>query len=338
MLLPDMDLLVRLCGRSSIGDLLLGSKIEGFGGNEALHRILRDFLNGKPVTDRRIRKLLDGVQAQAKTRPLSSGEAWQFPTLEAAEKEPKNSYFVSLNIWLAICPISSPNGKWASTAVPAFVEASAHLFGRFNEHGPAGLAKELRRLEGEEWSQWIHTIADSLESSNCSPEGAIAALQVFGLTYLINVYLMEHYEHDLDQLRKVLADLYYVQNGAVQPAMSYSGWMMRALHDGNFGKKAEFLTRLFGENETNIRDGWGMFSGEEDIPPYRKSLRILHDLKTFTSKAEEVGWELGLLLVTMVAKSSRHLMKFPSIQDITDPHQIAYDAVLTHIERASTAR
>ncbi|WP_394199358.1 hypothetical protein [Litoreibacter albidus] len=275
---------------------------------------------------------------KAKMRQLPSGDAWQFPPLEAAKKEPPNPYFVSLSIWLAICPKESLNGKWGSTAVPALVEASAHLFGRFNEHGPAGLAKELRRLDGEGWTQWVHTVADKLDSSNCSPEGAIAALQVFGLMYLINLYLAEHYEHDLNQLKKVLVDLYCVQSGVVRPAMSYSGWMTRAQHDGNFGTRTEFLSRSFEDNETHIRDGWDMFSGEGEIPPYRKSKKVLHRIKTFTSEAEETGWELGLLLVTMVAKSSRHLQKFPSIQDITDPHQIAYDAVLTTIERASTAR
>jgi hypothetical protein len=77
-----------------------------------------------------------------------------------------------------------------------------------------------------------------------------------------------------------------------------------------------------------------MFSGE-DIPPNRKFIRILRKLKIVTSEAEEAGWEFGLLLVTMVAKSTRHLEKISGAPNMTEPHQIAYDAMLAHVERAS---
>jgi hypothetical protein len=226
MLLPDIDLLVRLCGRSSVGDLLLGPKIEGQDDNQAEHRILRDVLAAKPVSDKRAERLLNGLAKYAKTRPWNSDEVDLFPAQEMPGKWPQDPYLVSLTIWDSICQIWAPNRKWASAVVPAFVKASGNLHGHFIEHDRAGLAYELRRMDGEEWTSWFHSIADQLESSEYSAEGAIAALQIFGLMYLINVYLAEYYEHDLDQLRKVLADLYCVQNGVVQPAMSISGWMV----------------------------------------------------------------------------------------------------------------
>lgn len=338
MLLPEIKLLVSFCGGRSIGEFLLGPECRAVGGNGAEHRILRDLLQGKPISRKRLQKLAEKILAHTKTL-MELPSDFKLPVIPDEVTEQHNApYLASLDFWDAICRSSPADQKWSTVALRRLINASLTLHRTFEKEGPPGLVRELRLIESGHLGLFLTSLADKIESSDTHIDSSVATLQVFGIISLINIFLVEKYEKDPERLRGAMDDLYYANEGVTRPCMSFAGWMRRVMDEGGYKKQADMLRHLCGSDEHAIRDCKRFLSGEI-IPPYQRSLTILQKLNLSKSTKELHQRALGLFLITLIAKSAKHLAIFSDIQSSNLPHAVGYDVILAHLdERARVSK
>jgi hypothetical protein len=340
MFLPNLDLFVKLCGASSVGNLVLGKEVRApqkDGGNQAKHRILRDILAGKAVSKKRLLTLMEAFREhwlKDENDPFPEKLYEVYTTInddnEASTPSPDQAV---LDLWYGIYS-NMPADELPRTREGLYnlLVASQQTNKLVQEEGPHALFRKLNAPGDPFWGTWFGFAVHPLEHANAIPDDIAEAFAIMGLLSLALVFWVETVENvEQDRERQELLikrsiNLFFaIEDGQAHPNLAVSNILETAYKQSEFKTKTEFIEKAFGNSKAKIRDAYKFLSGKE-IPTFDMTKKAL--LKCYASgDYDPKDHNSSIIMAQLMARSYRHLNKLKSgaVPDKDKPHFLYFD-------------
>lgn len=351
MFLPNMKLTAKLCGATSIGDVILPSEKKGLRGeNGAAHKILRDIFSGQPVSNKRLLKLLYVWVGQSKKRGLSIPPNALADVQKKIESAPSTEQLspdeIALEVWNSIYE-TLPDTVCPKTKnyLHNLLAASQSTNTLVVDKGANALFEFFSDADDPSWSSWFEFAVQPLRGSETIPDDISEAFKILGVLGLALVFLAESIENeDLDPEKKedfsikIFKLLFAVKDGQPHPHKSVARLLEYALEESEFETKIEFIRHAFNSSEdpeiceSQVREAKRYFSGSA-IPTYKKTKNAL-EVSGMINDGNRRDFEWMIMMAQLVARSHRHLdnLKSGPIPDKNKPHFLYYEMMRAHVE------
>lgn len=317
MFLPDINLFVKLCGVTSLGEVLLPKEVRVKGGNGAHHRILREVCEGKPVSPERLASLLSAIGEHLLPEDKARRECMVKQSLEEIESSPparENSRSaVSLEFWYRLYQLI-PEERRPRTKkhLYSLLATSQTTLRQIETQGPGSLAERCNAPDHQTWRSWYAQMARQLNGRDSIPEVVSLALSVMGALGLILVWVAESVgELDADEkgqqvlIEKAIELLLAVDGEQTHPKKSVAKILEYAYQESEFKTKIEFLHKAFGSSESEVREAKRFMSGFA-IPSYAQTIDAVSVCIDMNAEFER-NWSAFVLVAQFIARSSKRI-------------------------------
>lgn len=317
MFLPDINVFTKLCGVTSLGEVLLPSEVRVKGENGGLHKILRDVCDGKPISANRMAKLSSAIIEHL----LPDDEALREEALRQSRRaiasnppaRKASREVVSLELWYQLYR-SIPEARSPRTKqhLYSLLAASQATLREVEEDGLGCLAKRCAAADDQIWRPWFEYLALRLHGQNSIPDDVSLALSVMGVLGLALVWVVEGAEkHDLDGkeqevlVKNAIELLFSNADGQAHPKLAVANILKYALQEAKCETKIEFIHKAFGISGTKVREAKKFLSGAE-IPSHAQTMNAL-DVGIDMDAEDRRAWRMFVLVAQFIARSSRKL-------------------------------
>lgn len=347
MLLPDINLFAKLCGVTSLGEVLLPSEVRVKGGNGALHKTLRDLCDGKPISANRMTKLSSAIIEHLLPDDEALREDVLRQSLKAiASNSPARKVsreVVSLELWYQLY-LSIPEARSPQTKqhLYSLLAASQATLREVEKDGLGYLAERCEAADDQIWRPWFEYLARRLHGQNSIPEDVCLALSVMGVLGLALVWVAEGARNqDLDEkgqqvlVKNAIELLFAHADGRANPRMSVAYILEYARQEAKCITRIEFIHKAFGTSGTRVREAQKFLSGAE-IPSHAQTMNALNvgiDMDSDDRRA----WRMFVMVAQFIARSSRKLEELAGVSsfDVCQLYRNYFVALQAILEQRS---
>ncbi|WP_127115341.1 hypothetical protein [Shimia sediminis] len=333
MLLPDPKHFAKLCGATSVGEVLLGPELRCPGGNHTVHRNLRAVLAGKSISRSAFVEILEAVTKNF-ARESGTLRKPEVPDCRTNKMERDlESYEVTLAFWQGIANAFPERFAPLKTLIERLLNPSHNLWKIHKNEGDTALAEKLRMVESGSVGSFFEAVATELELGQNDDARPIEALQSFGLFTIVFAYIALFEKDDPEKMLAQWKLVFCEVDGRVHPEQAFSSWLLRIKDKSGHKTNSEFLEVAYGA--PGVRDGKKYLAGQV-VPPYKNSRQMLATLNLATDEDEWLGLQLGLIVVTLVARASKALKPTQHGKVDLRPHQVVYDHLVALLNERTT--
>lgn len=333
MLLPDPKHFAKLCGATSVGEVLLGPELRGPGGNHTVHRNLRAVLAGKSISKPGFQAIIEAVfqNYSRENGALKKPEVPEFCT-DKMQRD-SESYEVTLAFWQGIANAMPERFALLKTLIKRLLNPSHILWEIHKNEGDKALAEKLRMVEEGSVGSFFGAVATELELGKNDNAHPIEALQSFGLITITFAYIGLFEKDDPEKMMALWKLVFCEEHGRVHPEQAFSSWLLRMKEKAGLDANLEFLEIAYGAS--GVRDGKKYLAGQV-IPPFKNSRQMLASLNLAADENEWLGLQMGLIVVTLIARTSNELKPMQCRKIDLRPHQAVYDTLVAHVDEWAT--
>ncbi|WP_341485470.1 hypothetical protein [Thioclava sp. GXIMD4215] len=317
MFLPPIGRFAKLCGVTSLNDVLLPTeKRGGRAENGAVHKIFRDLLAGKPVSQKRLQKLTDAMvghwnheHSQRDAREAATSQEEIGARYTSAKTTAQQA---SLECWFQIYR-HLPEAGYNRTkeCLYQLLATTQRTHQMLEKTGISYLAGRCATVKDPTWGPWYAAVAQRLEGKDTIPTDVTEALEALGLLSLAFVWILEAIDRikleepeQRDQLESHL-NILFGGPGDIDPKKATARVFRYALHESEFTSKAQFIHAVFGPSESVVREARRYFAGSA-IPSFAQTMKAL-EVGIQMDGADRKGWITYIMIALFIARSSRDL-------------------------------